>query len=268
MDIIGIGKYVVDFISQSIITMIGSFFDTLENLFEPILQFILEMVHKVLPMDFIMNGHIKELNIAIFDTLNMLFVSGTISLILGIMFGTILVVCKKDGILQNKTIYFILEKIVNFFRSIPFVILIGLLAGISIMITNTRIGVMGMYIPLVFSTVPFMARQVESSLSEVDKGLIEASQAMGDTPLRIIFRVYLKESIPSIARGATITFISLLGLTAMGGIVGAGGIGNFAVRYGYQRQIAEANYVSVIIILIIVTFIQCLGNYITKKTTH
>lgn len=240
----------------------------LGNAFEPVFQFIMEMINKVLPMDFIMDGHIQELNQAIFDTLDMLLVSGFISLLFGIIFGTAVVVTKKDGILECKPIYFILDKFINFFRSIPFVILIGFLAPLSFLLVGGRIGITGMYVPLIFSTVPFMARQVESSLSEVDHGLIEASLAMGDGPLQIIFRVYLKESIPSIARGTTITFISLLGLTAMGGLVGSGGIGNFAVRYGYQRQFAEANYVSVIIILIIVTLIQCIGNYITKKTSH
>lgn len=236
--------------------------------FTPILNFILTIVDKAIPLDFTLNGHVSELSEAIFDTLHMLVVTGFISLFFGIIFGVIIVVVKPGGILENKVIGFILDKFINFFRSIPFIILLGFLLSLSRLIIGTGIGVEGMYVPLIFGTVPFMARQVESSLSEVDSGLIEASIAMGCKPLDIIFRVYIKECIPGIARGTTITFISLIGLIAMSGATGAGGLGNFALRYGYQRQIFEATMVSIVIILIIVTIIQAIGNYIAKKTTH
>ncbi|NBK97591.1 MAG: ABC transporter permease subunit [Erysipelotrichia bacterium] len=236
--------------------------------FTPILEVILQLIDKVYPLDFILDNHVYELSEAIFDTLHMMIIPGFISLFFGIVFGVIFVVVKLNGILENKYIYFIVDKFMNFFRSVPFVILIGFLMGLSRLIMNTAIGVEGMYIPLIFGTVPFMARQVESALSEVDEGLIEASIAMGCSPLDIILRVYIKESIPSIARGTTITFISLIGLIAMAGGVGAGGLGNFALRYGYQRKMFEATLISIVIILVIVSFIQAIGNYIAKKTTH
>lgn len=117
-------------------------------------------------------------------------------------------------------------------------------------------------------TVPFFSRQIESTLSEVDQGVIEASQAMGLTPMQIITRVYLKESIPGIARAVTITLISLVGLIAIAGAVGAGGLGDMAIRYGYNRYMYDVTYVVVIIILLLITLIQSVGDYIVKKTTH
>lgn len=236
--------------------------------FTPILEFVISFINRLIPLPFMMDHHIGELSEAIFDTMHMVIVPGFISVLLGLGFGVIIVVVKPGGILENKMIYFIVDKIINFFRSIPFVILIGFLMGISRAIMGTAIGVQGMYIPLIFGTVPFMARQVEASLSEIDYGLIEASIAMGCSPLSIIFRVYMKESIPSIARGTTITFISLIGLIAMSGAVGAGGLGNFALRYGFQRNIFEATMVTIIIILILVSIIQAIGNLIADKTTH
>ena len=133
---------------------------------------------------------------------------------------------------------------------------------------GTGIGVKGAIIPLIIGTVPFFSRQIELALAEVDGGLIEAAQAMGDSPLQIIFRVYLKESIPAIARATTITFISLIGLTAMAGVVGAGGLGDFAIRYGHQRSEPDVIWVTILIILILVTVAQAIGDVIIKKTTH
>ncbi|WP_346780368.1 methionine ABC transporter permease [Breznakia sp. PFB2-8] len=201
-------------------------------------------------------------------TLKMLFFSGIFALIFGIIFGVLITVTKKDGILENKIIYFILDKFINFFRSIPFVILMALLVGASRLVMGTATGIKGTYIPLIFGTIPFFARQIESVLSEVDDGLIEASIAMGNTPMQIITRVYLKESIPGIIRSVSITLISLLGLTAMAGQVGGGGLGAFAIRHGYARGKVDATWSTVIIILLIVTAIQALGNYLTRKTTH
>ena len=121
---------------------------------------------------------------------------------------------------------------------------------------------------MIMGTVPFFSRQIESSLAEVDYGLIEASQSMGDSPLQTILRVYLKESIPGIIRATTITLISLIGLTAMVGVVGGGGIGNFAIQYGYSRHQTDITYVSCIVILIFITLIQSISNVLIQKTTH
>lgn len=212
--------------------------------------------------------YLDEFVVSIKETLIMLFASGILSFIFGIILGTILVVTREGNILENKFINNILATIVNVFRSIPFVILITLLIPLTRIIMGTFIGVKGAIFPLVMGCVPFFTRQVDLALSSVDKGVIEAAQSMGLSPLEIIFRVYLRESIPDIARATTITAISLLGLTAMGGAVGGGGLGAFVIRYGHNRHFTDITYISVILILIFVTIIQFTGNRVIKKTTH
>lgn len=202
------------------------------------------------------------------QTFLMLFASGFLSLVFGLIFGVILVVTRPGDILENRFIYNIIDKIVNVFRSIPFIILILMLIPITRLIVGTSIGVIGAIPPLIVGTVPFFARQIESALSEVDPGLKEASIAMGASPMEIIFRVYLKESIPGIVRGTTITFVSLVGLIAMAGAVGAGGLGDFAISYGYQRNMMDIIYVAVFFVLLFVSIIQTIGNYIIRRTTH
>ncbi|WP_425802597.1 methionine ABC transporter permease [Desulfitobacterium sp. Sab5] len=202
------------------------------------------------------------------QTLFMMGVSGTISFSIGMIFGITLIVTKKGGILENAVIYNILDKIINLFRSIPFVILLAALIPVTRFVVGTAIGTKGAILPLVFGTVPFFSRQVESALAELDSGLIEAAQSMGNNPVEIIFRVYLKESIPSIVRAVTITSVSLVGLTAMAGAVGGGGLGDFAIRYGHQRNQVDVTFATVIILLIVVNLIQGLGNYIIKKASH
>lgn len=205
---------------------------------------------------------------SIYDTLIMVGWSGSISFILGLVLGIVLIVTKKGGILQNQAFFQILDKIINFFRSIPFIILLASLIPLTRLISGTAIGVNGAIVPLVFGTVPFFSRQIESALAELDSGLIEAAQSMGSGPLEIIFRVYLKECIPGIARGTTITAISLIGLTAMAGAVGAGGLGDFAIRFGYQRNQIDVTYASVIVLVGMVSIIQIIGNTIVKKNSH
>lgn len=212
--------------------------------------------------------YLDEFVVSIKETLIMLFASGILSFIFGIILGTILVVTREGSILENKFINNIIATIVNVFRSIPFVILITLLIPLTRIIMGTFIGVKGAIFPLVMGCVPFFTRQVDLALSSVDKGVIEAAQSMGLSPLEIIFRVYLRESIPDIARATTITAISLLGLTALGGAVGGGGLGAFVIRYGHNRHFTDITYVSVILILIFVTIIQFTGNRVIKKTTH
>lgn len=202
------------------------------------------------------------------QTLQMAFISGIISFILGIWLGIALVVTKKGGILEHRIIYNFLDKMINLIRSIPFLILMVLLLPLSRTIVGTGIGVLGAIIPLSCGTIPFFARQIETALEEVDKGLIEASIAMGLSPRQIIIRVYLRESIPTITRVTMITFINLVGLTAMAGAIGAGGLGDFAIRYGHQLQLTDLLWLTIGIILIIVSIIQFIGNCIIKKTTH
>lgn len=202
------------------------------------------------------------------ETLQMLFLSGVYSFITGLLLGTLLIVTRKGNILENSFVHQIIDNLVNLFRSIPFVILITVLIPLTKLIVGTFIGVKGAIFPLVIGCTPFFTRQVDMALSDIDYGLIEAAQSMGISPVGIIFRVYLKESIPSLARSTTITAISLLGLTAMGGAVGGGGLGSFVIRYGHNRFYQDITYVSVVVILILVSIIQFIGNFIIKKTSH
>lgn len=205
---------------------------------------------------------------SVYETFYFIFVVGSFSLFFGLILGVIIVVTKKDGILENRIVYFILDKIINFCRAVPFIILLILLVPLTKLIAGTYVGTNGALFPLIVGTVPFFARQIELSLSEMDHGLIEASQAMGSSPCDIIFRVYLKESIPGIIRSTTITLISLIGLIAMVGTVGGGGLGNLALMYGFYSQQLDIMYVSVIVLLLITTFIQVVGDYFVRKTTH
>ena len=202
------------------------------------------------------------------ETFIMLGWSGSISFIFGLLLGITLTVTRKGGILQNTAIFQILDKSINFFRSIPFIILLAGLIPLTRLISGTAIGVKGAIVPLVFGTVPFFSRQIEFALAEMNSGLIEAAQSMGSGPIEIIFRAYLKECIPGIIRGTTITAISLIGLTAMAGAVGAGGLGDFAIRFGYQRNQIDVTYASVIVLVGLVSIIQIMGNFIVKKNSH
>lgn len=202
------------------------------------------------------------------ETFIMVGWSGSISFIIGLFLGILITVTRPGDILENHVIYQIIDKIVNLFRSIPFIILLACLVPLSRLVMGTAIGVRGAIVPLVFGCAPFFTRQMETALAEVDPGLIEAAQSMGLDNRDIIIRVYLKESIAGIARGTTITIISLIGLTAMAGAIGAGGLGNFAIMYGHQRNMPDITYTTVVVLVIIVTIIQIIGNYIAKKNTH
>ena len=205
---------------------------------------------------------------AILETFIMLGIVGVISLLIGTLFGVIMVVTKKEGILENVILYFLIGKVIDFFRAIPFIVLIFLIAPMTRAIVGTTIGLKGAMLPLAVGAIPFVARQIESALSEVDNGLIEASQAMGCSPLEIIFRVYLKESVPGIIRATTITLITLIGYIAMVGAVGGGGLGDFCIRYGYNSFQFDVIYVSVVVLLLITSLIQGIGNFAIRKTTH
>ncbi|MDU5559578.1 methionine ABC transporter permease [Anaerococcus vaginalis] len=201
-------------------------------------------------------------------TFYMLFLSAIFSGIFGLIIGVILVVTNDGGILENKKVYSLLDKITNLFRAVPFIILLAVISPITNLIVRTRIGPTAAIVPLVFSCVPFFAKQVEQALAEVDRGVIEAAEAMGNSPFEIITAVYLREGLPSLVRASSITLISLLGLTAMAGTIGAGGIGNLAIAVGYNRYKNDVVIISVIVILIIVYAIQGIANLIIKKTSH
>ncbi len=209
-----------------------------------------------------------ELIKSIEQTATMIAVSGTIAWVLGITIGVLLVVTRRDGILENRALFTFFDRAIDIIRSIPFIILIVLLIPLSRFLVGTGSGVTGSFVALIFGTVPFFARQIESVLSDMDDGLIEASEAMGFSPTQIIFGVYLKESIPGITRVTMITFVSFVGLTAIAGAIGAGGIGDFAIRYGYQMGYRDMIWLTVLIILATISVFQFCGNFIIRRTTH
>lgn len=212
--------------------------------------------------------HPERFFAGLLETCIMTLWAGAISFILGLFLGLVLIVSKKDGILENKLIYEILDKLTNLFRAIPFIILLTGVMPLSRLIMGTAIGVRGAIVPLIFGCVPFFARQVESALSQVDDGLVEAAQSMGLSPLGIIFRVYLKESVAPLVRGTTITMVSLIGLTAMAGAVGAGGLGNYAIMYGHDRNQVDVTWLTIVVLVLMVNLIQLAGNKIIKKHKH
>lgn len=226
---------------------------------------MVEWLHRLIPN--VMQNP-QELVKALRETLVMVSVPGAISLVLGVILGVILVVTRRGGIMQNAVVFNILDKVINILRSIPFIILLTALFPVTRAIMGTAIGIKGAIVPLVFGTVPFFSRQIETALLELDQGLIEAAQAMGTSPWGIIFRVYLRESIPGMVRAVMITFVSLLGFSSMAGAVGAGGLGDYAIRLGYQRFKSDVTLVTVLVLLVLVSIIQALGNWVVKRTTH
>ena len=226
---------------------------------------MLEFLEKIIPNILDKPDALAE---SIQETLIMTLWSGVLIFVLGMAFGIILTVTKHGGICENRGVFQILDKCINFFRSIPFIILLTGLMPLSRFMMGTAIGVPGAIVPLVFGATPFFTRQIENAFAEVDPGLVEAAQAMGCSAPEMVFQVYIKESIPGIARGTTITIISLLGLVAMAGAVGAGGLGDFAIRYGHDRNQADVTYVTVIILVIFVSVIQYIGTFIEKKNRH
>ena len=225
----------------------------------------MELLEKIIPN---VMANTDRLFNSIIATLQMTAWSGAVMFVLGMILGITLTVTADGNILQQKVVHQILDKVINVCRSVPFVIFIAILLPVTKAIMGTKIGVRGVIVPLVVASVPFFARQVETALANVSGGLIEAAQAMGKGPLEIIFTVYLRESIPAIARGTTITLINLIGLTAMAGYVGAGGLGDYAITWGYNYGHYDIIWVSVLFVILIVSVIQFIGNLIAKKNTH
>ncbi|WP_035054587.1 methionine ABC transporter permease [Carnobacterium pleistocenium] len=202
------------------------------------------------------------------QTLYMVTVTGLIAGILGLFLGVILVATDRGGILASPRLYGLLDQVVNLFRSLPFIIMLTLVAPLTRLITHTTIGTTAAIVPLVIGTVPFFARQIQNALLEVDPGVIEAAESMGSSPLEIIFRVYLKEGLTAIIRVSSVTIINLIGLTAIVGAIGGGGLGNLAISRGYNRYQNDVTLVATVIILIIVFISQLIGNALVKKTSH
>ena len=209
-----------------------------------------------------------DLQKSIGQTLEMVLWSALLSCLFGVLFGVLLTISGPDGIRPRRTLFQLLDKTINMFRAIPFVILISLLLPLTRIFAGSAYGTKGAIFPLVIGTIPFFSRQIHAALAEVDEGMVEAAQAMGLGTAKIIFRVYLKEGLGGMIRGATITVVNLISLTAMAGVVGGGGLGDYAKRYGFDRSMHDVTNVTVLILLLLVTAIQSLGNYLTRSLKH
>ena len=197
------------------------------------------------------------------ETLQMLVLSTTFSILLGLPLGIILVITDPKGLKANKVIYQVISSFVNISRSIPFIILMILLFPLSRWLVGTTIGTTATIVPLSIAAMPFVGRLVESALKEVPKGLVEAARAMGASTMEIIIKILLPEALPGILRGLTLLMINLVGYSAMAGAIGGGGLGDLAIRYGYHRYQMDVMIVSVVVIILLVQFIQSAGNQLT-----
>lgn len=202
------------------------------------------------------------------DTLVMLFVSTAFSYVIGIFLGVVLCVTAPRGLQPMRTLNAVLGWVVNIGRSIPFIILLVSMFPVTRALVGTTTGVQGVIPPLVLSTTPFVARMVEQSLAEVPRDSIEAAEACGASIPRIVVSALLPEALPSIVRGVSITLIAVLGYTAIAGAVGAGGLGDIAIRYGYYRYQDEVMVATLVLIIILVQVIQSTCDAIAKKIDH
>ncbi len=199
------------------------------------------------------------------DTLVMTIVATFFAYVLGVPIGVLLVVTGPGGLRPHKILNTVLGWIVNIGRSIPFIILLVAIIPFTRFIVGTSLGVPGAIVPLVVTAAPFVGRMVEQSLEEVDGGLVEAAQSFGASTWQIVLKVYLRESLPSLIRGVSITFITLFGYSAMAGTVGAGGLGDIAIRYGYQRYQTDVMLAAVILCVVLVQAFQTAGDVLARK---
>lgn len=200
------------------------------------------------------------------DTIVMTLVSTVFAYIIGIPLGVAVVLTDpKKGLLPHRAINAVLGWIINIGRSIPFIILLVAIIPFTRLVVGTSLGVPGAIVPLVVSAAPFVGRMVEQSLAEVDASLIEAAQSFGATVWQIVIKVYLMESLPSLIRGFSITLITLLGYSAMAGTVGAGGLGDIAIRYGYQRYMVDMMIATIVILIVVVQVIQSVCDFAARK---
>lgn len=201
----------------------------------------------------------------LWDTLYMVIVSTVFAVILGFLPAIILVVTDKRGLKPNKIINSTLDFIINLLRSFPFIILMIAIFPLTKLIAGTSIGKNAAIVPLTIGAAPFAARVIESALKEVDPGIIEAAKSFGASTTQIIFKVMIREALPSIVLGITLTVISVIGYSAMAGTIGGGGLGDIAVRYGYQRFKTDIMIYTVIILIVVVQLFQSVGNILYKK---
>lgn len=202
----------------------------------------------------------------VWDTLYMTVAATVFSYVFGMIMGTVLVICRADGIRPRPVLYGTLDVVVNLTRSFPFLILMIAVIPITRFLVGTTIGNNATVVPLVIAAAPFVARLVESSLLEVDAGVIEAAQSMGASTMQIIWKVLLPEATPSLLNGSAIAATTILGYSAMSGAVGGGGLGKLAIMYGYNRYQTDIMFVTVVLLIVIVQVLQSVGNWATRRS--
>ena len=202
------------------------------------------------------------------ETLAMTFLSGVFGYIIGLPLGILLFVSRKGQIRENRVLNVTLSAVVNVFRAIPFIILIVWMIPFTRMIVGTSIGMWAALVPLSVGVAPFIARMVENSMLEIPSGLIEASRSMGATPFQIVRKVLLPEALPSLINCASIALITLVGYSAMGGAVGAGGLGQIAYKYGYIGYDLTIMNIVLVLLVLLVFIIQFIGDFLSKKADH
>jgi D-methionine transport system permease protein len=195
----------------------------------------------------------------------MVGVSCALAVVFGLPIGVVLVTTERKGILENPGVNQVFGVVVNIGRSIPFVILMVAIMPFTRLLTGTSIGTTAAIVPLTVAAIPFVARMVETSLREVDQGVIEAAQAMGASPWEIISKVLIPEAMPSLISGVTITAINLIGYSTMAGAIGGGGLGDLAVRYGYQRFRGDVMFATVVILVLLVQGVQMFGGTLARR---
>lgn len=209
-----------------------------------------------------------EIGRATVDTLLMLGGSMILTVLFGVPLGVLLYLSGKGRLAANPVLNAALSLVVNILRSVPFIILLIVMLPVTVLLVGTSLGVAGAIPPLVVGAAPFYARLVETALREVDKGVVEATQAMGGTTFQIVTRALVPEAMPGIVAGATVTAIALVSYTAMAGVVGAGGLGDLAIRFGYQRFQTDVMVVTVILLLLLVQGLQMLGDRMVAAVSH
>ncbi|NYZ15751.1 ABC transporter permease [Azospirillum sp. RWY-5-1] len=202
---------------------------------------------------------------ATLETLHMVAVSGALGTLAGLPLGVLLAVTGRGELLQNLAFNRVAGVVVNVTRSTPFIILVVAIIPFTRLVAGTSIGTAAAIVPLTVAAIPFIARIVEGAVREVDRGLIEAAQAMGATPFQIIVKVLLPEALPAIALGLTLAVVSLIGYSAMVGAVGGGGLGDLGIRYGYQRFLPEVMLAVVIVLVVLVQLVQSTGDRIARR---
>ncbi len=202
------------------------------------------------------------------ETLLMVGVSGVLGALLGVPLGVLLYLSARGGVLPNVLLNRVIGLTVNAVRSTPFIILLVAVIPVTRLLVGSSIGTMAAIVPLTVAAAPFVARLVEVALREVDAGLIEAAQAMGASTWQIICKVLLPEALPGIVAGLTVTFVSLVGYSAMAGAVGGGGLGDVGIRYGYQRFLPEVMLAVVLILVVFVQLVQSFGDWLVRRLSH